>query len=236
MTKETAFTLAEVLITLGIIGVVAAMTMPSLIAHHQKTQMLTQLKRTYNVISNAIRMAVAEHGDVEGWVLNPANNIQASSEFANKYLIPYLQVIKNCETDTTGACSYTLTGLNGNDITSRLNGFSRFILNDGTLVFIKTKVNDATETFPKIVYVNVDINGQKKPNKSGRDYFEFAVALDTTQDMYRPTGRLNASGQSQTLELITGNENSSCSKSGNGSYCAALIIKSGWKLPENYPW
>ena len=234
--RRKAFTIAEILITLGIIGVVAAMTMPSLIAHHQKTQMLTQLKRTYNVISNAVRMAGAEHGDVEEWVLDPANNIQSSSEFANKYLIPYLQVIKNCGTDTTGACSYTLTGLNGNDITSNLNGFSRFILNDGTLVFINTEVNDATATFPKLVHVMVDINGQKKPNKSGRDYFEFAVALDTTQDMYRPTGRLNASGQSQTLEVITGNGGSACSKNGNGAFCSALIIKNGWKLPENYLW
>ena len=45
--KKFAFTLAEVLITLGIIGVVAAMTMPSLIANYKKKQAVTQLKATY---------------------------------------------------------------------------------------------------------------------------------------------------------------------------------------------
>lgn len=39
------FTLAEVLITLGIIGVVAALTMPSLIAEHQKNKLLQELKK-----------------------------------------------------------------------------------------------------------------------------------------------------------------------------------------------
>ena len=52
--KKCAFTLAEVLITLGIIGVVAAMTMPSLISHYRHKVLETQFKKAYSVLSQAM--------------------------------------------------------------------------------------------------------------------------------------------------------------------------------------
>ena len=66
--KQTAFTLAEVLITLGIIGVVAAMTMPSLIAHHRKVATASKLKKFYSTMEQAIRFGEAEYGDSNEWV------------------------------------------------------------------------------------------------------------------------------------------------------------------------
>ncbi len=224
------FTLAEVLITLGIIGVVAAMTLPVLVANYQKLQAVAQLKRTYNVLSNAIRMSMSENGDVEDWVIS-SSDINGSSEFSNTYLLPYLKVVKNCGTSTSGDCSYSLKNSNGTDASSRLANYSRFILNDGAIVFIFSKVNVATHTFPKIIYVNVDINGYKMPNKMGRDYFEFALVLDTTDDMYKPLGRLNASGQSQPMDTVKAH----CSNV-DASYCAALIMKEGWTIPKDYPY
>ena len=67
--KRAAFTLAEVLITLGIIGVVAAMTMPALIANYKNKEFAVRAKRTYSVISQAIKLYEAENetpGDVTG--------------------------------------------------------------------------------------------------------------------------------------------------------------------------
>ena len=52
--RKAAFTLAEVLITLGIIGIVAAMTLPTLIVNHRKQVALTKIKHTYNILSNAL--------------------------------------------------------------------------------------------------------------------------------------------------------------------------------------
>ena len=234
--KRAAFTLAEVLITLGIIGVVAAMTMPSLIQNYQKKQTVVQLKKVYNVIANALQFAKSEHGDTELWEIGSDNNIQASSDFASEYLIPYLNVIKTCGTDSSGGCAYELKTLSDADFTSLLTNSTRFILNDGTLVFVSTSVNPPESTFPKLINIDVDINGFKRPNKMGRDYFRFAVALETTQDMYKPTGRLNASGQSQTRETITGSDTSSCSKGKRGDYCAALIMHDNWEITKDYPW
>ena len=65
--RRAAFTLAEVLITLGIIGVVAAMTMPTLIMQHQKKVFATRVKQTYSIISNALLSSVADNGAPNTW-------------------------------------------------------------------------------------------------------------------------------------------------------------------------
>ena len=64
---QVGFTLAEVLITLGIIGVVAAMTIPTLMTNYQKKSTATQLKKTYATISNAVRLSEEENGELSGW-------------------------------------------------------------------------------------------------------------------------------------------------------------------------
>ena len=64
---KQGFTLAEVLITLGIIGVVAAMTIPNLIASVTKTRTASELKKAYADISVAMRLAEGEFGDITGW-------------------------------------------------------------------------------------------------------------------------------------------------------------------------
>ncbi len=58
--KKLGFTLAEILITLGIIGVVAAVTIPMLISNYQKRSTETQLKKAYSLLVNASRQAIAD--------------------------------------------------------------------------------------------------------------------------------------------------------------------------------
>ena len=67
--KKTAFTLAEVLITLGIIGIVAAMTIPTLIQKNFEKQTVAKLRETQSILSQAMRMAEDEYGDACGWGL-----------------------------------------------------------------------------------------------------------------------------------------------------------------------
>ena len=61
---KAGFTLAEVLITLGIIGIVAAMTIPGLIAKHQKIVTATQLKKAYTTLAQALTIAQKDYGDM----------------------------------------------------------------------------------------------------------------------------------------------------------------------------
>lgn len=75
-TARLAFTLAEVLITLGIIGVVAALTIPSLVQKHQEQVTVTKLKKFYSAFSQAYTMAVLEHGTLDNWGLESSELVE----------------------------------------------------------------------------------------------------------------------------------------------------------------
>ena len=67
--KRTAFTLAEVLITLGIIGIVAALTLPTLTSRYQEKVFITKLEKTYSILVSAYKLAVEENVSSTAWVL-----------------------------------------------------------------------------------------------------------------------------------------------------------------------
>ena len=86
--RNAAFTLAEVLITLGIIGIVAAMTMPSLIASYKNKELATRAKKTYSVIFQAIKLYEAEneaYGDVTGLFDTSKTSQEVLTNFAKYF-------------------------------------------------------------------------------------------------------------------------------------------------------
>ncbi|MDE6137924.1 MAG: type II secretion system GspH family protein, partial [Candidatus Gastranaerophilales bacterium] len=94
---KSGFTLAETLITLGIIGVVAALTIPGLITSYKKHVIASSLKRAVSSINQAIKQSEAENGEMETW-----NKSLDQEEFINIYIRPYMNIaltcrdIKNC--------------------------------------------------------------------------------------------------------------------------------------------
>lgn len=89
------FTLAEILITLGIIGVVAALTMPVLIQNHRKSEIETKLKKVYTIMNQAIMLSENENGEREDWAseLNTVAGIE-------KYILPYLKYVDSYQADS----------------------------------------------------------------------------------------------------------------------------------------
>ncbi len=95
--KIKAFTLAEVLITLAIIGVVAALTIPTVITNYQKKMYVTQLKKSYNNLTNAFRTMMANDGvtkltDTTLWSKIPSYSIDTyeimqshNADFKNEF-------------------------------------------------------------------------------------------------------------------------------------------------------
>ena len=140
--KNKAFTLAEVLITLGIIGVVAALTMPALISKKKKKQTAVQLKKIYSAMSQSVQMSQPEYGDIVDWDwdLN-------SDKFAQKYLSTKFLVLKNCgngEGCWNKERGYLLNGSVYSDAPSYTSGglASKISLSDGAFVaFIKQDNN-----------------------------------------------------------------------------------------------
>ena len=107
-----------------------------------------------------------------------------------------------------------------------------FHLNDGT--FVAVKVDNNSPTYKRAI-IKVDINGNKKPNKVGRDIFEFAYNLVTSNKL--AGGRLVPTGNELSRsDLISGSDEYLCSKNKFGTKCAALIMKDGWQIKDDYPW
>src|SRR5574344_1713843 len=93
--KLAAFTLAEVLIVLGIIGVVAAFTIPVLMQHVEEKSTVTKLKQTYSIINNAIKLAINDNGTINEW-MDAANSVKDNDIAIGTTLTKYLKLSKLC--------------------------------------------------------------------------------------------------------------------------------------------
>ena len=215
--KKFGFTLAEVLITLGVIGVVAAMTMPTVIKNYQKQVTVNKLKKAYTSLSNAVQMSKTVNGEVKDWDIKFDGKLQSTSDFADKYLIPYMKVVKACKTNKTGDCGIKVDSGGSNDA-----NMTSFFTNDGVKYFAGNGYgNNGLITSSYIIYI--DINGNNKPNKFGKDVFIFQISINK--------GILIANSVNSDKTTI----DKYCSKN-VGISCAAKIIKAGWKIEDDYPW
>lgn len=213
---KNAFTLAEVLITLGIIGVAAAMTMPSLIAEHKEKSTIARLKKVYSVLDNAYMLARNENMDVSSWF--PDDNIKNNSKIFFENLKPYLNILKDCGVESgclTEGYAKTLDGRNYNNYNQNSQKY-RFILSDGTQVMIYLAVSEFTGS-EAIGNIKVDIDGYKGSYTFGKDVFVFNI---TPKGIY-PNGLENTTSSDTFKEEC--NKSNSTSPS-NGSACTAWVI------------
>lgn len=171
--KRAAFTLAEVLITLGIIGVVAAMTMPSLIQNYQEKATVTKLKKCYSLVSQAYVSILNDEGGSD--TLQAGDDLEMMEKFGK-----YLKYQKTCGRNKGCFPNVTYKSVTGNgynkwedDTTDR----SRAILTDGTLImFNKSAMWGGNEGNYLYAQIYVDINGFKGPNQLGKDFFYFYIS------------------------------------------------------------
>lgn len=169
--KRGAFTLAEVLITLGVIGVVAAMTMPSLIQEHREKTTVAKLKKVYSTLNNALILSINEYGPLSDWGITSGDIDKSGSNMLASRLKENLISVKDCESN--GGCfgqnAYKTLGSANEAFSGDANNFSTFVLSDGTAVGIWGSTGS---TYGSII---VDINGKKGPNTTGKDAFWFAI-------------------------------------------------------------
>ncbi len=218
--KFKAFTLAEVLITLAIIGVVAALTIPTVVIKYQKQETVTKLKKFYNQMMQAINISQTENAYISTWDFGTGTDASATQDFLDQYLYPHLKIAKNCGT-SKGCFTPAAYLLNGQSSTLDGLNFIKTVFGDGSAVSVYKSTQDSL-----IFYF--DTNGLKKPNTRGKDIFEFKLSKTPSRGMYfYPTGFENT-----RIQLI----NSGCNKMHEGFHCAALIMKDGWEIKEDYPW
>ena len=181
---HSAFTLAEVLITLGIIGVVAAMTIPSVINETRNKQHVVAFKKLYSNFSNAIMLFKAEKGcegiDVASCIegLNYGdNNCNAFAEVAK---IMNYSIMKENGNNTGGwvpdeSFNYYGDKVSGGYGMVNTTGIGCFYaLPDGMVLNVDVDYN-AFKVF-------VDTNGKKGPNRMGKDVHSFTVGCGDMDD------------------------------------------------------
>ena len=230
--RRVAFTLAEVLITLGIIGIVAAMTMPSLITNYQKQRAVTQLKKSYTNLAEAVKRSELENDTVANW-----NFDLPAEEFYNTYLSGFLSV----NNSTVAKSNIEYKFLNRNTCTARFCTESSYIayLADGSSIMISFHTGLHTGRV-----VSIDINGNKRPNTIGKDLFQFAITKDNgvVPFGYGDFGVTNPDGTkyqnfgNYDRDKITGTDSYACNKDKYGVWCSALIMMDGWTMSKDYPW
>ena len=253
------FTLAEVLITLGIIGVVAAMTMPALIANHQRNVTVTRLERTYNTFANALVRAQVDYGDPSNWDYDGIGiELDGSEESKNsaynsvescvrKYIIPYLAggyTFENKRDKTAQDLGYKSpilyrSGNMGLALTSKL---PVIMLNDGTWVFLSYmdfggNTDADGNVVPKRSYglrLLVDINGPKPPNVFGKDAYIICMYFAKNSRLsFLQKVSFRPSENLVIFQDITREELlNNCET--QGSYCGALIQSDGWQIKYKY--
>ncbi|MBR6163752.1 type II secretion system protein [bacterium] len=175
--KKCAFTLAEVLITLVIIGVIAAITVPTLMNNTNKQEYVSKLKKAYSTLSQATNLIIAEEGtpraDKGGWASSHENMFN----LYKKHLIN----AKECGSDTGCFGQGKYTKLDGSEWSLVVDDFvtGKLILADGTQVDIESFSNDCSRSVHGsnnvCGLILVDINGERKPNDIGKDAFLFAL-------------------------------------------------------------
>ena len=250
--NKFGFTLAEVLITLGIIGVVCAMTIPTLVKNYKNEITISGIKTTTNILSNGMKQIIANEG---------CNDLMCTGLFSEKIDDTYYtnidnamkKVFKNIKSCFGGnQCDYRVSGLTADPyvnegVSSNMSSYAtageyKYILPNGVIFYIAN--TQCVETkYPTISSIKnicasiiFDINGKKSPNKWGRDIFYFDLAQDGS--LYPHNGievaKFNAGSnwKRSNYYWTTSTDYRNCSSTTRsyGYACAARIIENGWKI------
>ncbi len=191
LSSKMAFTLAEVLITLGIIGTVAAMTIPTIVKNIDDFQYKSALKKNYSILSGVYSSIQQENSTFQDG-LTECTSVDKHTCFKN-ILKTHLRYAKECDSAATlGVCfPQVIYQMNGNVAPeSDFHGgeAAGLILSDGTMVQIWLDGAICPEPRGSISgecgWVTIDVNGFKKPNQWGKDIYNFMFY----KDKLRPTG------------------------------------------------
>ena len=129
--RKSAFTLAETLIVMGIIGVVAALTLPNLNSSTGDKEKVAKLQKIYSNLNDAFARAQAVYGPFDEWGIG-YNSVADGKKFGER-LTEFMKISKNCAMDYDGGCKTNDDyphEFNGRNASGGEDGYS-FILADG---------------------------------------------------------------------------------------------------------
>lgn len=217
MERKKGFTLSETLITLAVLGIIIAATIPTLINTTNKHNYVNGLKKAYLILKTATSQLMADNS---GTMINMVATNDAGT-LLNKYCSK-LNCVQVCASLTPGCFSNSTAAKNlyGDnfwfDATNSSN-IASAILSNGMLLSVTA--DDFSGTASLVGSVWVDVNGFKPPNTAGRDIFGFLL----TTNSIVPYGTIK--------DTTYNNLNTYCSPSSNdtqsGKSCSGRILTEG---------
>lgn len=227
--KTPAFTLAEVLITLGIIGIVAAMTLPTLIMNHRKQVTVNKVKKFYTVMSQATNSAIAEYGSMEDWQgFTTTRNGEEMQNWFDTYLKPYLKVIDEfVKTDEETGYSTLFVVLSDGSVLSMVNWAGSAKSDDDA--------NHVQDNHNGLIHLSYLTDKKLIDDVDSRigcvNTFSF-LFYSPLKDQYffQPY-----TYQANTPEKYNREFFIEQVKGGNYQYCAAVMMFDGWQIKSDYP-
>ncbi len=232
--KRPAFTLAEVLITLAVIGIVAAMTIPNLVQSYKKKVVETRLVQFYSMMNQAVKLSEIDHGEEFSWLPFDSSTLNlvpySIEEYFNEYLAPYLKTAK------------TEVNLDGEEPHIRV-----YFANGSTVYITNQATKDRSPHFWFFPFGVV--KGTYADCNSGIDCFlfmqnlqQFSSASVLYQHGVQPYTWINGkrwapvTDKDEIDKILRDDTTRGCNNLQNvRAYCTAVIMRNGWKIPEDYP-
>ncbi len=169
--SKKAFTLAETLLTMMVIGVIAALTIPSMKSHSEMNAIIAQTQKAYLTAQSATKAIEAEHGDLELW---PWNNLVTIRNY-------YKEVMNTVPNGTWSSYQvYQLNGSSWSNITP--NTYFKTTDNMNWYIYDWSRGTDVGNSRIYGV-IHVDVNGETGPNRVGVDVHAFTISSDGISPM-----------------------------------------------------
>lgn len=209
MQKLKAFTLAEILITMGIVGVIAALTVPDLVSDYQNKAMAVKARKSFNEIEEALDLMLTDEGKNTLGTTSLYTRNDGVAYFATHYLKTissangfstdkYYPLEERKAQDAKGDDEPAISATQPENFSC--NG-STYVLADSTAICLRTSTTG--------LRINMDTNGKEPPNTGGRDMFEFIINNNAT--------------------LIKG-QPENCHYQPFGGGCIARLMENNWKM------
>ena len=231
--RKDAFTLAETLIAMAIIGIVAVMTIPALLVSKEKTENMTRLKKAYASFNQALTKLTDDYGCAGNLECTGLIKEDGGIAFGNE-IIKRLKLSKNCGINTANHCfstsiNYAYNGSSGTGTSYDSN--YRFITLDGIAFRIESYENwsnslvNNLDKMGGVVYI--DVNGPNSgPNYFGRDVFFFYLTSGRSSFIYPVGGPADPSQPWSKVDTST-NCNSVSPLATN---CTGRIMQESWTI------
>lgn len=203
------FTLAEVLITLGIIGIVAAMTMPSLIQKHQKRVTAERLKKMYTTLRTAIDLAELDNGPRENWTFD---SDQDAKNFYDTQILPHVNCINFKSHNSFGTSCYLADG-------GYIEGYG-------------TKSDGLLEVY-FYPFSSKNYTSGKAKGRGKRYRLYYSTYVNQRFESIQFHGNVNK--YTRDYLLNSGPSGFAC-KGGDPRSCFYIIMRDNWEIKDDYPW